>query len=173
MVLTLAVTLIVVGFIAVYGYNVSFSPTGKPVTGELSTANVTRGFDHAAKTMPFPVHIPSDIPEDWHPSSFTMSTPQGDGVGTVPTVRGGWVTPVGAYITLIESAGSVSGLLRDELESSGTERGSVDVNGTNWTITDGLRNEEAWVRQTDDAALLITGNATEADFLTLAEAIAP
>lgn len=173
MVLTMLVTLVVVAGIAIYGFNVSFSPTGKPVVGEIPSADVMQGFDHAQRTMPFEVAVPRAVPHDWQGMSFTMSTSMADGPGTIPTVRGGWATATGAYVTVIQAQSTTSALLRDELNAAGSQRGTVTVSDVEWTITDGVRNEVAWVKQIHDVALLITGNATEEDFHTLANSLAP
>lgn len=169
----MGVVLVVVAFIALFGGGVIFAPGAKPVSGDVPTADVTGGFTHAKQTLPFPVTVPRGVPGSWQPNSLTVSTPQVDGAGTLPTVRGGWVTPDGAFITLIESSGDPDQLLAAEIGSAGPSHGTTRAGGATWTVTDGLRTEVAWIRTTGATTFLITGNASEQDFGTLARAIAP
>lgn len=171
MIAAMAVVLVVVVLIALYASNMSFAPGARVDDGPVPTADVVPGFAHAAETMPFPVLVPTGLPEDWHPNSFSVSTPQVDGIGTPPTVRGGWITPAGAFITLIESSADAAALLSAELDASGSHQGTVEAGGAEWTLTTGVRTEAAWVRTAGETTVLITGNAAEADFLLLADAL--
>jgi hypothetical protein len=171
MVITMVVVLVVVAFMALYGSRIDFSPGAQPVSGDTPTADVVGGFTHARGSLPFPVVVPRGVPDDWHPNSMSVSDPMLDGPGTVPTVRGGWITPDGAFITLIESSGGVDQLLAAEVGGSGPRTGTVQAGGT-WTVTTGVRNEAAWVRSAARTSYLITGNATSEEFRALAEAVA-
>jgi hypothetical protein len=173
MVITMGVVLVVVAFIAMFGGGVIFAPATTAVSGAVPTADVTGGFAHAKRTMPFPVTVPADVPESWQPNSQTVSTPQVDGKDTQPTVRGGWVTGNGTFITLIESSGTPDQVLTAEIGSAGPSRGTRQAGGATWTVTDGVRQETAWIRSTGETTFLITGNAPAKDFVTLAEAVAP
>lgn len=179
--MTMVVVLVVAGLIALYQGNVSFSPGAQVTPGETPTAEVISGFEHARATMPFPVVVPSGIPEDWHPNSMSVSDPATDNlgvtkVGAVPTVRGGWITPAGAFITLVEAAGTIDQVVAGELGESRPATGTVQAGGAEWTVTTGVRSETAWLRTVDGAAgmttFLITGNAAEGDFETVAAAVA-
>ncbi len=169
--MTMAVVLVVVAFIALYGSRVIFAPGAQPVTGDVPTADVVGGFTHAQQSMSFPVTVPTGIPKSWHPNSFTVSTPTVDGSVTLPTVRGGWVTPAGAFVTLIESSGDEGQLLQAEIGSVGASDATTSAGGATWTVTSGRRSEVAWIRSSGGVTLLITGNAPEQDFVTVAESV--
>lgn len=172
MVITMALVLVVVGFIALYGGGVIFAPAGRPVEGNVPTADVVRGFTQA-QNLDFPVTVPRGVPASWHPNSFTVSTPQVGGAGTLPTVRGGWVTPDDTFITLIESSGDPDQVLAAEIGAVGPAKGTVEAGGASWDVTTGRRSEAAWIRTTGKTTYLITGNASEQDFAVLAGAVPP
>lgn len=181
MVMTMAVVLVVVGLIALYGRNVSFAPGGQADAGAPPTADVIGGFSHAKATMDFPITIPHGVPAAWHPNSLSVSDPgtSHDGiaqVGTLKAVRGGWITPQDAYIQLVEAAGDAAQTLQSEFGQARSVSGTVQAGGATWSVTIGVRSESAWVRTVESVAgrttLLITGNAAVNDFRTLAQAVA-
>lgn len=180
MAVTMAVVLVVVGLIALYGRNVSFAPGAATQGGEIPTAEVIGGFQHARGTMSFPVTVPEGIPGSWHPNSFSVSDPAVSNlgvtaVGTLAAVRGGWITDTGAFIQLVEAAGTVNDVVTSEFGDSRPVLDTVQAGGSPWTVTTGVREETAWLRSVDDPAgmttFLITGNAPEADFRVLADAV--
>ena len=170
--MTMAVVLVAVAFIALYGSRVIFAPGSQPVSGDVPTADVLGGYRHAQQSMGFAVTVPAGIPSSWHPNSFTTSNPTVDGAGTLPTVRGGWVTPDGAFITLIESSGDETQLLQAEIGTVGQTDAKTRAGGASWTVTNGKRSELAWIRHSGGTTFLITGNAPEQDFVTVAESVA-
>lgn len=180
MVMTMAVVLVVVGLIAVYGRNVSFAPGGPAAEGPVPTADVIGGFSHAKATMDFPITVPDGVPEEWHPNSLSVSDPDvsNDGiarVGTLKAVRGGWITPRDAYIQLVEADGDIPQVLANEFGHVRPISGTVDAGGATWSVTSGVRTEAVWIRTVQAASgettLLITGNASEEDFRALAQAL--
>jgi hypothetical protein len=172
MVITMSVVVVVVILIGLYGSGVIFSPATDPVRGDVPTADVVGGFSRAQGSMDFPVTVPRQVPEDWHPNSMSVSDPMLEGPDTLPTVRGGWITPDGAFITLVESSGTIDQVLVAEVGEAGPRTGTVDAGGADWTVTTGVRDEVAWVRTAGRTTYLITGNATPAEFRTLAAAVA-
>lgn len=172
MVLTMGLVAIVVILIAWYGSHLSFGGLS-PKSGPVPTADVTRTFTDAKGVLTtFPITVPKDVPADWHPNSASITNPKTDGLGTVPTVRGGWILPDGSFITLVESGGTVAQVLVAEVGSAGPDNGTVDAGGATWTKTTGVRTEVAWVRADGHTTYLITGNAPPAAFSTLAESVA-
>jgi hypothetical protein len=159
------VALVVVGL---YGM-VGFSP-GRPAEGEAPTADVVGGFERAAPLVGFEVVYPVGVPASWHPNSFSFTEPS-----TKPdapaAVRGGWLTPEGRFITLIESTGETTDVLRIELGAAAPSAGTQDVSGTMWTVTSGRRSEAAWFRIDGGVTFLITGSASAEDFATLARGV--
>jgi len=168
--ITMGVILAAVLLIAIYNGGFSFSP-GMATGGTAPTADVQGGFHTAGRVTGFPVVVPKAIPADWHPSSFSVSAGSAQ---APPTVRGGWLAPGGSYITLIESSANPAELLPIELgpQSAGVTTGSVTAGGASWTVSPGVRKERAWWRTDGGLTFLITGDATPADFTTLAAAVA-
>lgn len=163
----LAVVAILLGW--AYGA-VSFSP-GRPSDGQAPVADVIGGFDRAAPLVGFDLAVPRDLTADWQPSSFTFVDPSTAPAGQVATVRGGWLTPDGRFITAIQAAGPPATVLPAELGELGPNTGLQTVDGVEWTVTTGRRNEVAWYRTVGDVTWLITGTATTDQFRTLAGAL--
>ncbi len=159
------VALVVVG---VYGL-VSFSPGG-PTEGAAPTADVAGGFERAAPLVGFEVVYPAAVPESWQPNSFSFTDPATT-TDLPSAVRGGWLTPEGRFITLIESDGETIDVLRAELGDAAPSSGTQDVDGTSWTVTTGRRSEAAWFRADGGVTFLITGSASAEDFATLARGV--
>ena len=164
----LAVVVILLGW--AYGA-VSFSP-GRPTDGQAPVADVTGGFQRAAPLVGFDVVIPQNLPADWQPNSFTFVDPSTATAGQVATVRGGWLTPDGRFITVIQAAGQPATVLLAELGELGPNTGLQTIDGVEWTVTTGRRDEAAWYRTVGDGTWLITGSATPDAFRTLAAALA-
>jgi len=153
-------------FVGIYG-GFSFSP-GRPTGGVAATADVPGGFASAGRTAGFAVVVPQGVPASWHGSSFFITDPPGTPQAP-PTVRGGWLTPSGAFITLIQSSGDPAVVLAAEFgQTSGSSAGMVRAGGADWTINPGVRQERAWWRVRNGVMLLITGSASPADFAALA-----
>lgn len=149
----------------------SFSP-GKASGGNTQTADVQGGFATADRVTGFPVVIPKGVPTAWHPSSFSL-TPAPGTAAAPPTVRAGWLTATGDYISLIESSGAPAAVLTAEIggDATGTT-GSVTAGGAQWATGPGVRQEVAWSRTKAGLTYVITGNATPDDFRQLAAAVA-
>ncbi len=160
---------VVVGvlFIAIFNGGFSLSP-GRPSGGTAATADVQGGFATAGRVTGFAIVVPKGVPAAWHASSFSVTAAPGTAEAP-PTARGGWLVPSGAYVTLIESSGEPPVVLKAELgQTSGGTTGSVTAGGANWTVGPGVRDETAWWRSQNGVTLLITGNASPAEFATLA-----
>lgn len=164
---------IVVGVLVLVAFQggFSFSP-GKPSGGTAPTTDVQAGFSTAGRLADFVVVQPKGLPASWHGSSFSITSAPGTPVAP-PTVRGGWQTPTGTYLTLIESSGGLIAVLGAEIgQTDGSMTGSVTAGGAQWGISPGVRHELAWSRTAKGVTLIITGNATVAEFTQLAVALA-
>ncbi len=170
--MTISMGVIVVAVLLLVGFDggFSFSP-GKPSGGAAQTVDVQAGFATAGRTSGFAVTVPRGVPAAWRGSSFSITPPPGT-AEVPPTVRGGWLTPSGGYITLVESSGEPVAVLSAELgQTSGATTGSVTAGGSAWTVGPGVRDESAWSRTQSGVTLLITGSAGPADFAVLAAAV--
>lgn len=161
--------LIAFGLMFMYG-NASFAPAG-PSDGQAPTADVEGGLTRAAPLVGFPVVIPKDLPDDWHPNSFSFTAAPG-AADAPAAVRAGWLTEQGRFITVVQSSGPVDQVQQAELGSVGRATGQVEVDGVTWTQVPGRRAEVAWVRTAGDVTDLITGSASPEDFQKLATAVA-
>ncbi|GGL86913.1 DUF4245 domain-containing protein [Nakamurella endophytica] len=170
MLLSMAVILVGVFVIALFQGGVSFAPGGVS-GGSVPSADIGTGFANAQAVVGFPVVAPRNIPSGWQGNSFTTTPPGGAGAAPA-AVRAGWVTPSGAFVTLIESAGAPDAVQRAELGVAGSATGSIDAGGATWTVVPGRRSEMAWIRTTGGLTYLITGSASGTDFTTVAESVA-
>ena len=157
--------------VAVYygGFKIS---AGRAGGGPVPTADVVGGFTQVGNTLGFSVVVPAGVPSDWHPNSFSVT--QTSAGGPPAAARGGWLTPDGNFVTLVESTGTSAAVQQAELGSTGAATGTVNAGGADWTVVPGRRSETAWIRPSADGQFryLITGNASQADFQTLAGAVA-
>ncbi|HOZ60459.1 MAG TPA: DUF4245 domain-containing protein [Nakamurella multipartita] len=164
-----AVVLAVVAFGLMFLYGqASFAPGG-PSAGQAPTADVTGGLTRAAPLVGFPVIVPAALPDGWQPNSFTFTAAPGTAVQPA-AVRGGWLTEDNRFVTLVQSTGELPQIQTAELGTARSAAGTVDVDGTTWTIVPGRRDEVAWVRPAGDVTYLITGSATAEQFRALAVA---
>ena len=113
------VTFVLVGM---YG-GVSFSPGG-PSDGQVVTADVAGGLEKAPPLVGFPVVIPSDLPADWTPNSFSFTEKPGS-PAQPPAARAGWLTDAGRFITLIQSSGTATDVLIAEIGAAGPPKGTA------------------------------------------------
>lgn len=161
--------LVAFGLMFLYG-NASFAPAG-PSDGQAPTADVDGGLTRAAPLVGFPVVIPTGVPDEWHPNSFSFTAAPGTSAAPA-AVRAGWLTEQGRFLTAVQSSGALPDVQQAELGQVGPATGQVDVDGVTWTEVPGRRTEVAWVRTVGDVTYLITGSASTDDFRTLAAGLA-
>lgn len=170
----LSVGLIAVVVLLFVGLNggFTFSPGHPDDSGPAPTADATKQFADAPRVLPFTPAVPKNLPADWHANSSAMTNPETLEAGMPLTVRGGWLTPGGGFIALVASNAAPAKLLRAEFNDAAPDTGTVKAGGADWTVTTGVRSEAAWYRTTAGGiTYLITGDANEADFRTLADSI--
>jgi len=170
--MTLSMGVIVVAVLLLVGFDGGFSVSpGKPSGGTAPRANVLGGFAGSNDQTGFTALRPVGLPASWQGSSFSFTAAPGTPQAP-PAVRGGWQTPSGSYLTLIESSGAFATVLKVELgQTYGSAGGSVTVGAATWAISPGVRTEVAWSRTVDGLTLLITGSAPESEFKILAAAL--
>ncbi|MFC7612999.1 DUF4245 domain-containing protein [Actinokineospora soli] len=144
----------------------SFSPGGPTIDpSSAPTVDLGRVLPGSAKNVDFPVRLPQ-VSAGWRAnSSSTGAVPP-----TSVVLRAGWLTPE-RFVQLSQSGAAPDDLVLAEIGQQSTASGSVDVQGTKWTVYPGQRKESAWLADLGDVRLLITGTGTEAEFRTLAEAV--
>ncbi|MGH4021513.1 MAG: DUF4245 domain-containing protein [Pseudonocardiaceae bacterium] len=146
----------------------SVSPGG-PTTDPRTVPSVDAAaeLDRAAGAVAFPLREPV-LPRGWRPTSASV-----DRVGPVQAVRVGWLTPSHDYLRLSQSAAVESELVAFETRQQVAATGAVQAAGRTWVRYPSVRDELAWVTDLGDVRLLITGNAAESEFRTLARAVLP
>jgi len=174
MVITTVVLIVaVLGFVAIYG-DVAFAPGGSTDDAATPTADVIGGFERADRLVGFSPAVPSELPAGYHPSSFAVTDPAKLAAGDLQTVQGGWLTPDGTFVTLIQSKGDLAQVLSAQFGEVGPPTGEIEAGGRTWFVTTGLRDEMAWYRDAGDGVVqVITGSADGSAFQAVAESIAP
>ena len=170
MLLSMIVLAIVVLVFAGITRSCSFSPGGPTVsTSGLPTVDVTAELGAAAGQVRFPLRQPA-VPAGWRSNSASVQPIGADSSQTVVNV--GWLTAANRFVQLTQSNASVTDVVDEVSGQSGavTAQGTTTVAGQTWTIYQGVRDEQAWVRDLGPVRLLITGNGTPAEFTALATA---
>jgi hypothetical protein len=172
MALSLAALLLILLAVLGFSRGCSFSPGGPTIdTSSAPTVDVHSVLPGIATGMDFPVREPK-LPAGWHANSAdTVSIGQGDQAR--PVVRVGWLTPGGGFLRLSQTQGAARELIASETDDPNSEpaaTGTIDVAGVNWTIYPARRSETSWLAEVGGVRLLISGNARDADFRTLAQA---
>ncbi|WP_084176255.1 DUF4245 domain-containing protein [Actinokineospora spheciospongiae] len=166
MVLSLIALLVIIAALLLFNKSCSFNPGGPAAdTSSLPTVDVEKQFEQVAGTLDFPLRLPS-VPGEWRANSSST----GPAAPASVVVRVGWLTPE-RYVQLSQSGADPADLVRAETENESPPTGSVEVDGTQWTVHPGRRAERAWTVDLGDTSALITGTGTEEEFRTLARAV--
>lgn len=145
----------------------SFSPLGPSIDeGAVPTVDVATELRDAAERVEFPVLEPA-LPAGWRANSANTER-LGSGA---KAVRVGWLTGSPHYLRLSQSPASEEELVTSETGLPPQAQGVVQAGGRPWVVYRSVRSEQAWVGERDGIRLLITGNGSEAEFRTLAEAV--
>lgn len=131
--------------------------------------NATKQLTTVAGDMSFPVRVPR-LPSTWRSNSGDVQP-----VEQHSAVRTGWVTPGNGYLRLVQSDAAAGALVAAAAEASGSRPDAIGkhrAGGLTWRSYPAVRNEHSWVYDTGKVRLLVTGNAPESQFRTLAAAVA-
>lgn len=156
------------------GGSCSFSP-GSPAEDAASapTVDAPARIAEYARGSTFPLRLP-DVP------FRANSTDRGPVEGGGTAVRIGFVTPDADFLSLVQTDGSVEGVLATESGSAGrgdgppTMRGTVQAGGLTWEVYGAEGGEPfriATLPGRPEVRVLVTGSASEDQFRTLAEAL--
>jgi hypothetical protein len=165
-----AVAILVVSLLVVLGLMGTIGFGNDTDNGETPTADVVGGFSNSAAALQLPLLVPRGLPTDWQPNSFAQTDPLTAG-GTRTVVRGGWLTPDGRFVGLVQSTDPADVLVANEIGTGLTSNAVVSAGGTDWSVYPGLRDEVAWVRTAGPVSVMINGSATGDDFRTLADSL--
>lgn len=116
----------------------------------------------ARDVAPFDVLAPVGLPSGWTATSVRY-TP-----GSSPRWHLGFLTPTGSYAGLEQEAVPVEELVQ-EAAAGTSAAGEIGVDGTTWQLrTDEERGETTLARADGDAAVVVTGSASQAELEQLA-----
>jgi hypothetical protein len=166
---SLAVLLLVIVAIVGFGRGCSFRPGGPSIDpNSAPSVDASRELGAAATRVDFPVRRPQ-LPAGWRANSASTSAV---GSGASVIVRVGWLTPLGGFAQLSQSAGDPADVVAAETGRDDAVAGAaVEVAGTRWTTYPGRRAEQAWVSRLGGVTTLITGSAGTDEFRVLAGAV--
>jgi hypothetical protein len=171
------VLVVVIVGLALITNTISFNPGGPSTDAPIGAPVIDENqqFQLAAGQLRFPLHKPT-LPSGWHPNSADL-----DPVGPTATngqpnsLRIGFITPAGRYVSIAESSAAVVDLAREAAGTGGdtpmATKGTVDVGGKTWTIYQGTRDEVSWALDLGAVRALISGNGDKAEFTTMATAV--
>ncbi|SDF96450.1 Protein of unknown function [Pseudonocardia oroxyli] len=163
------VFLVVIALIGGGVRSCSFAPAGPtidPAAGP--TVDAPAQLAEFARASAFPLRVPT-LPDGWRANS-TDRGPVADG-GTA--VRVGYLAPSGRYLRLVQSDAAEEGLVRTEAGGPLQGTGVVQAGGLQWVVYQVDGGEPFRVTTSPDGVRwLVTGSADDADFQTLADAVA-
>jgi uncharacterized protein DUF4245 len=157
----------------------SFSPGGPTVDGSrLPVVDAPAELDRAARTTPFPVRVPA-VPPDWRSNSVgqdRVAVPDAPAEPGNRSVRVGYLTPQGRYLSLVQTDAPEDALLAAETGAQpALGAGAQDIAGLHWVVYDRDRGEPIWIAELPGTAptrALVTGSGDADDFTALAAAVA-
>ncbi|HEX3780758.1 MAG TPA: DUF4245 domain-containing protein [Pseudonocardiaceae bacterium] len=176
MVISMVVLVVVVLGLTALSQNFTFSPGGPSTSGSTApTVDAAEQYQVAVGQVHFPLREPK-LPAGWHANSANLDQVTGSATsGQTPNeLEVGWITPAGRYVAIAESSADAADLARQEAGlPDGTQmvdKGQVKVGSREWAVYSGTRTEQSWVLDLGSVRLLVTGNGSQAEFTTMAEA---
>jgi hypothetical protein len=177
MVISMAVLVVAILGLAAITHSFTFSPGGPSTSGAtVPSVDPSQQYQLAVGQVHFPLRQPK-LPAGWQANSADLDQVAGaNTIGNQPNdVRVGWITPTGHYLALAESSAAAADLARQEAglpaDTQMTVEGQVQVGTHQWVIYSGTRSEQSWVLDLGSVRLLVTGNGSQAEFVTMAEAV--
>jgi hypothetical protein len=164
----LAVLLVIVA-VAGGTKSCSFSPGGPSSdVSQAPSVDAPAQLTEFAKASVFPLRVPA-VPADWKANSTDRGPVQGGGAA----VRVGYLTPQGRYLRLVQSDGTEENLVLTENGGPLGGTGVVQAAGLPWVTYQAAGGEPFRVTTSPDGVRwLVTGSGSDADFQTLAQAVA-
>lgn len=166
-----AVLLLAVVVLAVGGLTrgCAFAPTGPTVDPSAGpTVDAGEKLRALGPTTPFPLRVPV-TPPGWRSNVVAADRIAATGHRAV---RVGYLTPEGRYLRVVQSDADEAALLAVEASGRPVARGAEPVAGWTWVTYADDTPEPIRVTESDGVRLLITGSGNDAEFRTLAAALA-
>ena len=158
---------LVVLCLLIVGWQAFRSDTGDPVR-EIDPTGSIRLADSRAS---YPLLVPTGLPDGYRPTS--VRTDAGSAAEGAPvTLQLGYVTPAEKYAGFVVTDAPEADAVTTVLQGA-TGKGSVDLDGEQWTRSTTARGETALSRVADGVTVVVTGSAGDAELETVAAAVEP
>lgn len=125
---------------------------------------------YAQRVSPVPLPAPGALPGDWRPTSSHVDAPGGEAKRSPVTLTVGYLTGEDKFAEVVIGDRSPAALL-SEVAQGATRDGSVTVGATSWDRYRDDRDEAVLLHQVGEAAVVVTGDASDEDLAELAAAV--
>jgi len=136
------------------------------------TVETATGTQLAAARASFPLLVPQGLPDDWRATSIATDAGNATEEGDPVTLSIGYVTPSEEYAGFVIGDEPRAEDLARVLDGRSGDT-PVEIDGRQWTRTTTERGETAYLLDTGDATVAVTGSATDDELRTLAASIQP
>ena len=166
MVRSLALVLVVVVILLFIGPARALIFPGRDKIAPVDYSSVVNGFRTVTGTA---VVVPASLPKSWRANAANLTRGKS---AHAASMHIGWALPRSTFIELDETNGGAQPLLRTVLGPAGDAvRGSRSVAGVDWQVRRSQRGELALTGNVGGLFVVLTGNATDSDFATLASSL--
>lgn len=132
-----------------------------------SYTDVVQGF---AQVVHRPALVPYGLPASWRANAATFAQPS----PTTASVHIGWAVDASRYAGLDETSADPNTLIGNVLGPRGmTVTGTVTIDGAVWQTRTSSRGERAYTRVINGTAVVVTGNASDAQLRLLCALLRP
>lgn len=156
-------------FIAAIASRCTLKVATGPTAGPPPSYDMNAALHYDAAELRFPIREPA-MPDGWVSNSGSRASVPGAQPGDVTRV--GFLDTNERYIQLSQSDAGRDELVRFTAQSNRRQSGTEQIAGREWTVYDEQGSESIWLTDFGDVRVLITGPASEASFVTLAQAVA-
>jgi hypothetical protein len=139
---------------------------GGPKAGPIPNFDAHAALQYDADELGFPIREPA-VPEGWTPNSGRRAILANEYDAT--TV--GYIDSEGNYIQLTQSNAPEEALVPYIADEPRIGTGQQDLDGRDWMVYGGEGVEPIWITNFGEVRVLLTGNASDDSFATLARAV--
>ncbi|GAA1839747.1 DUF4245 domain-containing protein [Asanoa iriomotensis] len=128
--------------------------------------DTTAAIDDARHANAFPVLVPTGLSDDWTTVSARWQQIEGG-----KALRLGLVSPDGKGAQVLQTDAEPTTIIPAELTADAKLTGDTQIDGAAWQTYATRPGERALVRLDPDRTVIIVGQASEADLVTLADSL--
>lgn len=125
---------------------------------------------YAQRVSPVPLPAPGPLPGDWRATSSRVDAPAGEQKRSPVTLTIGYLTG-GEKFAEVVTADRPARTVVLEVAPQATADGTVAVGSARWDAYRNQRGERVLVTSLGKAAVLVTGDASDEDLVTLAASV--